>query len=188
MTQEEKAKAYDEALKKAAQLIKNCGDNNGRKEMIRSIFSELKESEDERIREVIMQVLSESTCYKDDCYKKHGVSMFDVFAWIEKQGEQSLANSAKTCKVEPKFNNAEWSEEDENKLNRICGFLWKNRKGDTSEIYQQEKDIAWLKSLRPQNHWKPSDEQLNALYNVLNPADEVDKNQLESLYNDLKKL
>ena len=39
-----------------------------------------------------------------------------------------------------------------------------------------------------ENHWKPSEEQLNALYNVLNPADEVDKNQLESLYNDLKKL
>lgn len=37
-------------------------------------------------------------------------------------------------------------------------------------------------------HWKPSEEQMNALYNVINPCDHVDKKALESLYEQLKKL
>ena len=41
-----------------------------------------------------------------------------------------------------------WSEEDKIRLDRICKTLWKNRKGDTDEIYQQEQDIDWLKSLK----------------------------------------
>ena len=45
---------------------------------------------------------------------------------------------------------AEWSEEDEKRIQRIYDFLWKNRKGDTDTIYQIEKDAEWLKSLRPQ--------------------------------------
>lgn len=35
--------------------------------------------------------------------------------------------------------------------------------------------------------WKPSDEQMNALYNIIYPCDYVDKGILESLYNDLLK-
>ena len=57
----------------------------------------------------------------------------------------------------------EWSEKDEERLNRIADFLWKRRKGDTSEIYQQEQDINWLKSLRPQKQWKPNNRQLQSL-------------------------
>ena len=34
------------------------------------------------------------------------------------------------------------------RLQRIIDFLWKNRKGDTDTIFQQEQDIAWLKSLK----------------------------------------
>lgn len=44
----------------------------------------------------------------------------------------------------------EWSEEDNTRIERIASFVWKNRKGDTSEIYQQEQDVNWLKSLRSQ--------------------------------------
>ena len=61
----------------------------------------------------------------------------------------------------------EWSEEDEKRIQRICGFLWKNRKGDTDTIYQIEKDADWLKSLperfnpQPKQEWSEEDE--NAL-------------------------
>ena len=51
----------------------------------------------------------------------------------------------------------EWGEEEKARIERITSFVWNNRKGDTSEIYQQEQDIAWLKSLRPQSNmiqWK----------------------------------
>lgn len=53
-----------------------------------------------------------------------------------------------------------WSEEDEYRINRISDFIWKNRKGDTDEIYQQEQDVNWLKSLRPQpkQEWSKEDE------------------------------
>ena len=43
---------------------------------------------------------------------------------------------------------AGWSEEDKIRLDRICKTLWKNRKGDTDEIFQQEQDVDWLKSLK----------------------------------------
>lgn len=37
---------------------------------------------------------------------------------------------------------------DNDRIDRICDFIWKNRKGDTDEIYQQEQDVKWLKSLK----------------------------------------
>ena len=86
---------------------------------------------------------------------------------------------------------AKWSEEDSKRLQRIIDFLWYNRKGDTDTIYQQEQDIDWLKSLRPQNHWKPSDEQMEALNAmILNGGlSYVNQNAtLIELYNELKKL
>lgn len=38
--------------------------------------------------------------------------------------------------------------EDLKRINRISDFILKNRKGDTDEIYQQEQDVKWLKSLK----------------------------------------
>ena len=73
----------------------------------------------------------------------------------------------------------EWSEEDERQYRAaiaICNFLG------------QTNTANWLKSHRPQKHWKPSDEQLNSLYDVLNPCDGFNREVLESLYQDLKKL
>lgn len=40
-----------------------------------------------------------------------------------------------------------WSEDDIERIERIYRFIWKHRKGDTSEIYQQECDAEWLRSL-----------------------------------------
>ena len=147
MTTEEKAKAYDEAVKKATHLHRFSSDPAEIKRM-EQLFPELKESEDERIRKELIKKVQIYIDGDIPC----GYDAKKALAWLEKQGEQKPA---------------EWSEEDKNRLNRICDFLWKNRKGDTSEIYQQEKDIAWLKSLRPQNHWKPSEEQLLSLRQVI---------------------
>ena len=57
--------------------------------------------------------------------------------------------------------NAEWSEEDEKRLDAVIELL-----ENTSAIhpnYSHRKLIIWLKSLRPQPHWKPSEEQMKAL-------------------------
>ena len=48
-------------------------------------------------------------------------------------------------RVQPK---QKWSDEDFKRIDYICDFIWKNRKGDTDEIYQQEQDVKWLKSLK----------------------------------------
>jgi len=91
---------------------------------------------------------------------------------------------------------AEWSEEDEKRIQRICDFLWKNRKGDTDTIYQIEKDADWLKSLRPDSYkkcnsrWKPSEEQMDTLKEILEMRDYYlpYRKALSSLFEDLKTL
>lgn len=40
------------------------------------------------------------------------------------------------------------NEENNKRIDRICEFIWKNRKGDTDEIFQQEQDVKWLQSLK----------------------------------------
>lgn len=56
--------------------------------------------------------------------------------------------------------------EDFERINRISDFIWKNRKGDTDEIYQQEQDVKWLKSLKdciqlhPKQGWGDDDEKM----------------------------
>lgn len=84
----------------------------------------------------------------------------------------------------------EWSEEDENTLNDIIEDLNSLKQSNPSDIskgvYQEE--IDWLKSLRPQNTWKPSDEQMDALRYVTNFDYGGHKATLVSLYEQLKKL
>ena len=47
----------------------------------------------------------------------------------------------------------------------------------------------WLKSLRPQNNWKPSNEQMKALDSVIDEYDGYPEfDSLVSLKNDLRKL
>ena len=69
----------------------------------------------------------------------------------ENQLDDKQTNWLKSLKdrVQPE---QEWNEGDNVRLQRIIDFLWKNRKGDTDTIYQQEQDIDWLKSIRPQNY------------------------------------
>ena len=54
----------------------------------------------------------------------------------------------------------EWGKEDEKIIRRIDSLLYSQCKIHGSEY---EEIHNWLKSLRPQNHWKPSDEQIEAL-------------------------
>ena len=95
---------------------------------------------------------------------------------------------------------AEWSEEDEKMRQRIIRHIeseyqdWCKDKYGNSEIISDGKEscrerIAWLKSLRPQPHWKPSDEQMDALKDVAyGTYQNGDGPALRSLYEQLKKL
>ena len=79
----------------------------------------------------------------------------------------------------------EWSEEDEYN----SAFIQEALLGlDGDDSYREKccKMAEWLESLKPQNTWKPSDEQMERLKGIINslPHQEV----LYSLYQDLKKL
>lgn len=50
-----------------------------------------------------------------------------------------------------------WSEEDEKKINYLIALLQNNTMHNSALRMANEEIEAWLKSLRPQNRWKPSD-------------------------------
>ena len=64
----------------------------------------------------------------------------------------------------------EWSEEDESHIRYLIECLEHCKKGValTMTTSTAQEYIDWLKSLRPQNTWKPSDEQIKALNYVVN--------------------
>ena len=79
----------------------------------------------------------------------------------------------------------EWSEEDEKMYQSIID--------DTVQENQLDgNQIAWLKSIKP-NHWKPSQKQLEALWNAISHIPNSEKDidtitELSALYEELKKL
>ena len=95
-------KKYKEALERAKQWLYSPNIDKiptyGNK-LILDIFPELKESEDERIRE-LCEVLVR-TCFRNKLCTKEEIDK--CIAWLEKQGEQEPAN-----KVEPKFKVGDW--------------------------------------------------------------------------------
>lgn len=93
----------------------------------------------------------------------------------------------------------EWSEEDEKMLNGIIEEIRPFGEcpdyptdEDKEYYYGRTKMIDWLKSLKPQNRWKPSEEQMSMLLAVLNDSNNITAESvyiaLKLLYNDLKKL
>lgn len=118
MTQEEKAKAYDEALLIAKSKIKNNKDFVLYEDDVIEIFPELKESEDEKIRKDLIQWIDE---FPDTIWRGHYKK--DVIDWLEKQGEQKPA----------------WGEEDEKMVKDIIAAI--------DSLYYHAM-VNWLKSLK----------------------------------------
>ena len=92
MTQEEK---YNEALRKAKEIINDPNASSVWKEWLCNCFPELAESEDEkikdeRIRKALIDgftVMKESkNCGKT--FSNHNIPVADIIAWLERQGEQ----------------------------------------------------------------------------------------------------
>ena len=83
---EEKARAYDEAIKKAAALYKASEPMSGCNVIIETLFPELVESKDEKIRKAI---ISGMTALKDQGRETFArVPINDCIAWLEKQAER----------------------------------------------------------------------------------------------------
>lgn len=196
---EQKARRYDEAIE-VARKIKNGEPINVPDGTLIpvAIFPELRESEDEKIRKELIDIVKKSPitfAFKDK---------WKVLAWLEKQVQKPQCKSALEASKEEKVDNANkvepkdyssidphffkpaWSEEDDVAVKDICDKL--NRLsmtyvGNESIVCQEE--IKWLKSLSPQPHWKPSDEQMDMLKIAVSTSNSI---VLDSLYNDLEKL
>ena len=173
MNYEEK---YKEALKAVKELREANPSDDGIQNWINDKFPELRKSEDEKIKYEIKVILANT----DLSQFALDYTFADMINWLEKHGKQVHG----------------WSKEDERRINRISEFIWKNRKGDTDEIYQQEQDANWLKSIKQRMGWKPTKKQMDALLFVVqhytpNVTDKLAWDSLKTLeimYNDLKKL
>ena len=100
MTQEEKAKQYDEVLEKAKSWYVDAQIDF--KKTLEALFPTIKENEDERVRKAIisgMKALQEKGKYTEFAH----IPMDEVFTWLEKQGKKKLDDE-----VEPKFHKGEW--------------------------------------------------------------------------------
>ena len=132
------------------------------------------ESEDERIRTLLIDFIRNYNWLRVQSGFK-GATKEDVIAWLEEQGEQKPV---------------EWSEEDEEMLDSIVNSIeiTSGRIALPSLKENYTKQVDWLKSLRPQKHWKPTEEQLEALQKVISGFVSGDFQVLKRLHTELKAL
>lgn len=99
MTDKEKAKVYDETLKKASIAYKD--EDRHLKATLERIFPELKESYDEKMRNFI---INELACLRatDEKGSDRYEELTNAIGWLEKQGKDS------TDKIEPRFKVGDW--------------------------------------------------------------------------------
>ena len=129
MTDKEKAKAYDEALEKAKEILEMTSD----KSAIYTIFPELAESEDEKVEKAIFGMVYDSD---NELWSSYDVSKSDVLDWLEKQGKKEPISFA--------------SGEDGKIMNLIFSII--QNTSAHSEYFasdiKKEDCIEWLNSLR----------------------------------------
>lgn len=115
--------------------------------------------------------------YSEDAIKKV------CHAWYDK----GIELERKNCLVKQGEQKPAWSEEDEENLQNCIIAISRTI---LFKSYYQSNLIKWLKSLRQQTNWKPSDEQMNALDSTLqySQVSHDSFGYLNSLFNDLKKL
>ena len=159
---------YNDALEKLQEALapKDGREISGlTRACIEEIFPELKESEDERIKRNIIAALKGEGYY--DCDLTN-----ECIAWLEKQGEKPQGKSALEASKEKKIDNANkveqssaWSEEDD--YNVQCLVAKVTSDIQNGNVGRNQELIDWLKSIKdrvqPQNLWKPSEEQMDAL-------------------------
>lgn len=128
---EEKANAYDLALNKAKTLLSKCKRVSDKASMIyraediENIFPELQKTEEERIKEVLIELVK--------CNERSGYTLFNnvstssMLAWLEKQDKQKPI----------------WSEFDELMLKDALEFIETGWSGNGKSYL-----VYWLKSIK----------------------------------------
>ena len=213
---EEKARAYDEALGRMKSWARGEHPEcfTDAQKAAEFVFPELKKSEEERIKNELVDFIYDKT----DTYELREKSN-SWLAWLEKQGEHKkfrdsiqigdkvtrnkdgvLVNLSQLKRIAKHVDKLElveqsldWSEEDENRINNLCHFLEEYGNQYYGQLTLQDT-ISWLKNFKnkvqPHATWKPSKKQMEALDYYANSlcayCDRQD--DLHSLFNALKKL
>ena len=169
-------KAYKAVLKTATQWIKDgCTDKE--RICLESVFPELRESEDEKIRKALVIMMKVP---RKEIFEAQGITKEQALAYLEKPKEQGhICDSAQfeegfkagresglrdgqkyvlnnldsygLCKP------AEWSEENENNLELVIDCIYKFYPDPVMKYKLKE----WLKSLRPvKQEWSEEDERI----------------------------
>ena len=109
------------------------------------------------------------TTFSSDC-----IDITEAINWL---------NSIKG-RVQPK---QKWSEEDEKKIKKVMYILGLDGRISNEEL---KSILDWLKSLRPQKQWKPSEEQIICLQDAINDYHRrgYKAETLETLFKQLKQL
>jgi len=172
---EEKACRYDEAIEKLRNLHDDYDCVSALidiKKELEYIFPELAESEDERIRKWLEEHIE---AMPDNSIEFKDVKRIDVLHWLEKQGEQKIA---------------EWSEDDEQYL-LVC----KNALAEYQDKWDARIISHWLENKLEvsRNRWRPSDEHIDRLIWVINRLPNTKRAKetkavIEDLIEQLKKL
>lgn len=122
-----------------------------------------KESEDERIRKELLAYIKTHPAAPEGHIEQSVLSSW--IAYLENQKEQqsstpediAAAYQMGLAKGRNEQQPAEWSEEQEKMRRMALECL------DHISCESKIPVVNWLKSLRPQPHWKPSEEQISAL-------------------------
>ena len=208
---------YEKAYKQALEEMRDCIPDKDGYVTIRpgDIFPELKESEDERIRRVLIDgFMVMGRGRSDTTFGDHKILIVDILAWLEKQAPKEVDGfdaelNALLKKYEhlPKEEVAEclrfylgvvdgkpkWTDADEENLQHCCGAI---HAADYYTPEDKEEMGKWLKSLKgrvqpqPVQEWSDEDERLmNFCINKINDEyDEISKDRFghSEIISDLK--
>lgn len=146
LTIEQKAQRYDEAINVAKSKIKNDKGHILYERDIINIFPELKESEDEKIRELLLDNFKSLHKACPNGFYRDGITYNSVIAWLEKQGKEKreFFNDSSYENMFP----TNTSTEDDIRRRSTIQVLEYARSLDTYNQYGKadiDKNIAWLK-------------------------------------------
>ena len=178
MTQEEKAKRYDEALERAKNYREGHTLDVNPQSAMEYVFPELADSEDEKIREQVVYAINQ--LHVCECTKNK------LKVWLEKQGKETS------------YENIFPNTEDGVRRRSTIQVLEYARSLDAYNQYGKEsinKDIAWLEEQGKSKSysWKPTKEQFEALDYAYNCYLDTERGNyyegvLKSLIDDLYRL
>lgn len=154
--------SYKEKYEQALRVAKETYDKQPMyREWLEKMFPELKESEDEKIREALIR-FHKSTIDID------GIKGADIISWLEKQGKKKPADVRTTgyWHVEDVEQKPAWSEEEERYICQLESMVKERwalaEKAQDEEVIKNMSNLAFfLKTLNPNK--KPADEDMKTL-------------------------